>query len=76
MARKFFLLVLLFVFSRDFIVAQDTPEMLYFTGGNLNLNFGMEMNSTGLSPNGGTFGGVFSTAMENGVYYVFGNPAA
>jgi hypothetical protein len=76
MARKFFLLVLLFVFSRDFVVAQDTPEMLYFTGGNLNLNFGMEMNSTGLSPNGGTFGGVFSPALENGVYSVFGNPAA
>ncbi len=77
MLRKTFLFALVMFFGSLITKAQnsDTPEMLYWAGGNLNLNFQLNTNSTGFSPNGGTFGGVLSPFLQSGVYSVFGNPA-
>ncbi len=77
MLRKYFLSVFLLILGARLTLAQssDTPEMSYWSGGNLNLNFQLNMNSTGFSPNGGTFGGVVSPNLQSGIYSVFGNPA-
>ncbi len=77
MRRKLFLSVSVFFLMVTFVFAQssDTPVMSYWSGGNLNLDFQMYLNSTGFSPNGGTFGGTLSPALGPGCFSVFGNPA-
>lgn len=61
----------------NYIFAQssDTPVLSYFNGGTLNLNVKVGLNSSGITPNAGTFGGILSPSLKSGIYSVFGNPA-
>ncbi len=67
--------IIFFTVSVAFAQSSDTPELSYFSGGTLNLNLSLGLNSSGLSPHGGTFGGVLSPNLQSGVYAVFANPA-
>lgn len=77
MMKKVFIVLIFFLIGSVLIVGQttDTPQMEYWSGGSLNLDLTMDFNSTGLNSNAGTFGGINSSSISNGITSVYGNPA-
>jgi len=78
MKKKLLLIVLITFTAASFNVAQssDTPKMLYWIGGKLNINMSGGMNSSvGIGSGNGVFGGMISPNLNYGSTSIFSNPA-
>jgi len=79
MKNKFLQTVLIFVLALSFLSGQkknDTPKMVYWIGGKLNLQLNGGINSSvGIGSGNGVFGGMISPNSNYGSTSIFSNPA-
>jgi len=71
-----YLFVFILFYGLCYAQTSDKPQMTYFPGGNLSIDFKMGLNTTGVGSIGGTFyGGVLSPSSGVSSSSIFTNPA-